>query len=125
MKQYADVAFYQKNYLQGRSQTVPDQEFSYWAMLATTKIKNLTFGRVDELSEIPEDVQMCCCEVAEKLYQGEQAKSDNGMILQSYGNDGETATFKADDLTESAVSMAVEGIIHRWLSGTGLMYCGV
>ncbi len=125
MKQYADVQFYQEEYLQGRPGAVPDKEFPYWSMLATTEIRNQTFDRVDKLSEIPDEVQMCCCEVAEKLYQREQAKSDNGMILQSYGNDGETAAFKTDDLTESAIHQAVDGIIRRWLSNTGLMYRGV
>ena len=74
---------------------------------------------------IPEDVQMCCCEVAEKLYLYDAAKDNNGMILQSYGNDGDTGTYKTDDLTAEAIENAVSEIIERWLIHTGLMYCGV
>ena len=124
-KQYADVGFYHDDYSMGRGETVPYDEFAYWSMLATAKIRDRTFGRVDAMEEIPEEVQMCCCEVAEKLYQSEAAKAENGMILQSYGNDGETATYKTDDLSEQAIGKAMDGIISRWLSLTGLMYCGV
>lgn len=125
IKQYADVEFYHDDYLMGRPGTVPDNDFSYWSMIATAKIRNRTFGRADKMDNIPEEVRMCCCEVAEKLYQSEAVRADNGMILQSYGNDGDTATYKTDDLSEAAVGQAVDGIIRRWLSLTGLMYCGV
>lgn len=125
MKLYADSDFYFNEYLQGRSEVVPVNDFPYWSTLATSEIKNRTFGRVDALGEVPENVQMCCCEVAEKLYVGENVKSDNGMVLQSYSNDGESATFKADDVSADAIQRSVEDIIRRWLSYTGLLYCGV
>ena len=47
------------------------------------------------------------------------------MILQSYGNDGDTGTYKTDDYSEEKVKAAVNDIIRRWLMHTGLLYCGV
>ena len=47
------------------------------------------------------------------------------MVLQSYGNDGETGTYKTDDLSESGVQRSIVKIIRKWLVNTDLMYCGV
>lgn len=125
MKKYADAAFYGDSYLLGRPAKIPDAEYGYFAVLASAEIRRRTFGRLDDLTEIPEEARMCCCEVAEKLYSLEAAKDENGMIVQSYGNDGQTATFKTDGLSETAVKKSVSGIISKWLGQTGLMYCGV
>ena len=59
------------------------------------------------------------------MYSAEAAKEDNGMVLQSYGNDGETGTYKVDDVSEDAVNRRATEIIRKWLLYTGLMYCGV
>lgn len=125
MLQYTDSIFYSESYLQGRSEVIPSSEFSYWCTQASSEIREKTYGNVDVLETIPDDVQMCCCEVAEKLYRYENAKGDNGMILQSYGNDGDTGTYKTDDYSEEKVKAAVNDIIRRWLMHTGLLYCGV
>lgn len=125
MKQYADTCFYNDKYLCGRSEVIPASEFSYWSMQASSEIRKRTFGNVDQMESIPDDVQMCCCEVAERLYRQESARGDNGMILQSYGNDGETGTFKTDEFSREAIDKSIDNIIRRWLLHTGLMYCGV
>lgn len=125
MKMYADYMFYAESYLLGRAPKIPDAEFPYWAMQASGEIRNRTFGRVDILEETPEEVRMCCCEVAEKLYTADSARENNGMILQSYGNDGETGTYKADELSESSVRKSVSRIVRKWLFGTGFLYSGV
>lgn len=122
MRTYTSYGFY-KDQFTGLAE-IPDKKFPYWAMQATALIRRSTFGRVDGMEEIPEDVQMCCCEVAEKLYTAESAKDENGLILQSYGNDGETGTYKTDELSESAVGRSVSRIIRKWLVHTGLMYLG-
>lgn len=125
MKAYAEYSFYVEQYLMGRERPIGERDFPYWAMQASLQIRRLTFGRLDSMEALPENAQMCCCEVAEKLHSFEAAKDSNGMILQSYGNDGDTGTYKADDMTEKAVNKSVAGIIRKWLSSTGLMYCGV
>lgn len=123
--QYTDIEFYADKYLQGRSEVIPSSEFSYWAMQASSEIREKTFGNVDQMDSIPEEVQMCCCEVAEKLYHYEAAKGENGMVLQSFGNDGDTGTYKTDDYSQEAIDKSIDNIIRRWLLYTGLMYCGV
>lgn len=125
MKSYADTEFYKGQYLLGREPKISDKEFGYWSMLASAEIRTLTFGRVDDLEEIPEEVSRCCCELAEKLYSVEAVKDENGMILQSYGNDGETGTYKTEDLSEAGVRRSATKIIRKWLVNSGLMYCGV
>ncbi len=125
MKNYTDVEFYKNHYLFGRTPKISDADFPYWVMLASGEIRQRTFGRIDSLAEVPEEAGMCCCELAEKLYTVESMKDENGMILQSYGNDGETGTYKTDDLSEPEVRRGIIRIIQKWLGNTGLMYCGV
>lgn len=125
MQAYTDISFYIDSYLCGRNLKIPEKEFKYWSMLASAQIRRNTFDRIDDLETIPEEVQMCCCEVAEKLYIAESAKSENGMIQQSFGNDGETGTFKVDEMSEEAVQKSISCIIRKWLVNTGFMYCGV
>lgn len=122
---YADYDFYTTKYLQTKEPVIPVAEFNYWSKQASGEIRYRTFGSVDEFSEIPEAVSHCCCEVAEKLYSAEAAKDENGMILQSYGNDGETGTYRTSDLSETAVQKSIARIIRKWLAHTGYMYCGV
>ncbi len=124
MKVYADLDFYHSGYLLGREPSISDEAFPYWAMLATSEIRQRTFNRVDDMEEIPETVQMCCCEIAEKLYSVESVKDENGMILQSYGNDGETGTYKTEELSEKQIRKSIGQIVSRWLANTGLLYCG-
>ena len=92
MKSYANNEFYKESYLLGRDSKIPDAEFLHWAMLASGEIRQRTFDRIDALEEIPEEVRMCCCELAEKLYSLESARDENGMFLQSFSNDGESGT---------------------------------
>lgn len=125
MKIYADIGFYKTDYLMGRIPVMPEEDFDYWSMLATSEIRKRTFSRIDHMDNTPEEAKMCCCEVLEKLYKFESAKSENGLILQSYNNDGEAGTYKLDDMTEPALKKEVVSIIRRWLSGTELLYCGV
>ena len=125
MRIYTDLEFYKNQYLLGRAPKIPDADFPYWAMLASGEIRQRTFSRVDDMEDIPEEAGMCCCEVAERLYSAESVKDENGMILQSYGNDGETGTYKTDDLSESGVRRSITRIVRKWLGNTGLTYCGV
>lgn len=125
MKVYTDEQFYLNQYLFGKEPTIPIDDITYWLAQASRKINRRAFGRTDALQEVPDEVKMCCCVVAEKLYQFESAKGENGMVLQSYGNDGDTATYKTTDMSELAISEKVLDIIEEWLMPTGLLYCGV
>lgn len=123
MKLYADYDYYTTVY--AGAKLSDEYEAERCLMQATSVIRNLTFGRIEEMQEVPEDAKMCCCEVAERLYAADSAKTENGVILQSYSNDGESGTYAVADISESATDKAVYNIVHRWLSLSGLMYCGV
>lgn len=125
VKMYADEEFYKTEYKRGKEPVISSSDFSYYGMLATARIRFRTNGNIDESATIPEEVGMCCCEIAEKICQAEKAKGENGLVLQSYSNDGDSGTFKTDEISVNAVDQAVDGIIKRWLSGTGLLFCGV
>ena len=124
MKEYADAQYYNKDYLCGRDSKIPNNEFKYWARLASAELQLRTFGRLDNLIEYPEEVKMCCCEVAEKLYLSESVKDENGLIQQSYSNDGDSGTYKVDELSEEAVRNNIDSAVNKWLGRTGLLYLG-
>lgn len=124
-KVYTDYTFYAESYLLGRDPKIPEKEFQYWEMHASSLIRRSTFENIDDLETIPDEVQMCCCEIAEKLYIADTAKEENGMILRSYSNDGDSGTYASSELSEDSVRRSTALIIRKWLSGTGLMYCGV
>lgn len=121
---YADISFYANQYRQNSEPRIADSDFLYYAQKATKEIRVRTFGNIDESGPVPYDVQMCCCEVAEKLCDADRAKGENGMVLQSYSNDGDSGTFQAADMTPDGVASAVDLIVRSWLLDTGLMYCG-
>lgn len=122
---YADEAYYTAIYRAGMEPSISGPAFNFYARIATKEIRARTFGNIDENAEIPGEVKMCCCEVAEKLQSVDAAKDTNGLVLQSYSNDGESGTYLASDLTDAGVSVALDNIVKGWLLDTGLMYCGV
>ena len=125
LKMYAEEQFYKDGYRMGMDGIIPASAFPYYSMRATGKIRFRTNGNIDESAELSEEVKMCCCEVAEKMYQLDKAKGENGLILQSFSNDGDSGTFKTDDISEKAVETSIDETIRKWLAGTGLLFCGV
>ncbi|CUP20682.1 Uncharacterised protein [[Eubacterium] contortum] len=124
MTAYVEYEFYANDYLNGKQNVIDEKDFSYWAFMASAEIARNTFNRIDTAA-IPDEARYCCCEIAEKLCAFEKMKDDSGRILQSYGNDGETGTYMAGDMTENAVNNSIHKIIRKWLGNTGLLYCGV
>ena len=109
MRTYADYNFYGKEYLglsEGEEPPVKEADFLSYAMEATKRIRYRTNGNIQEGGKIPEAVSMCCCEMVDRCKAFDQLKDKNGRILQSYSNDGDR-------------------IIREWLTGTGLLFCGV
>lgn len=121
---YADEKFYATVFRGGMVPPVSGPEFDFYARLATKEIRARTFGNIRE-EEIPYEVQMCCCELAEYMAENAQKKDDNGRILQSYSNDGDSGTYQAEDLSSGAQEKEIKKIVRSWLLDTGLMYCGV
>ena len=69
-------------------------------------------------------------EFAELLYQADkstQQAAEQGGVLQSYSNDGESGTFDLSQstFTEEGKQKKTKEIIYRYLGNTGLLYSGV
>lgn len=124
MKVYVDEAFYKDKYLLGRKPVI-STGFSFYARSASKIMKSLTFGRIDKLSELTEDIQMCCCEIAERCYINEkERKAAGGKTSEKIGT--YSATFSEKVLTDIEISSAdANRIMNKWLSETGLLYRGI
>lgn len=122
---YTDENFYKEKYLLGRKPVI-STGFLFYARQASQIIDQYTFGRLKDTAEadIPGEVQMCCCELAEAECQMEKQKNASGgktsekigTYSVSFGSAAETAN--------AAVSERRE-IVMKWLANTGLCYRGV
>lgn len=116
---YVDYTYYTETY---GSSVIPSASFAKYERKAENKINLATFNRISESGAYMNDVRMCTCEVAEKIYavDTEKVKRDG---LKSYSNDGESGTY--DDMTEDeTVKKEVDSIISEYLLMTGLLYRG-
>lgn len=128
---YADYHYYASGYLLGRSPAVPETEFPYWEKKAEQALNQRTFSRlVADCNLITDQVRDCVCELTELLYQADksaQKAAEQGGVLQSYSNDGESGTFDLSQstFTEEGKQKKTREIIYRYLGHTGLLYQGV
>ena len=70
---YADEDFYKEKYLLGRKPVI-STGFPFYARQASQVIDRYTFDRLVAQMEVPEEVRMCCCELAEAAYQHEKVE---------------------------------------------------
>ena len=94
-------------------------------------LNQYTFSRLaSNFGLITDEVKDCTCELAELLYQADrvsQQASEQGGILTSFSNDGESGTFdlSQSNFTEEGKARKTKEIIYRYLGNTGLLYQGV
>lgn len=120
---YADEEFYKSKYLLGRKPVI-STGFPFYARQASQVIDRYTLDRLADLAEVPEEVQMCCCELAEATFRHEKAEKDssgktsekNGTYSVSYGS--------AQEMSAAAAGKERQ-IVMKWLEHTGLCYQGV
>lgn len=124
MKVYADDAFYKDTYLLGKKPVI-SAGFGFYARSASRIMNSLTFGRIDKLSVLTDDIQMCCCEIAERCYTNEKTyKAAGGKTSEKNGTYSVSYSEKA--LSDSEINTAdAYQIMNKWLSETGLLYRGV
>lgn len=111
-----------KEYLSGR-EAVISAAFSFYARQASQIIKQYTFNNIDE-NNIPEEVKMCCCELAENIYRSELSDKQNDGIS-SEAVAGWSKSYESTESRRNASHKAVKECIYKWLGGTGLLYSGV
>lgn len=120
---YADEDFYRQEYLLGRKPVI-GAGFLFYARQASTVIDRHTFDRLTELAEVPEAVQMCCCELAEAEYRREKLqKVSGGKTSEKIGT--YSVSFGTAQEMAQAVAKEQRGIVMKWLADTGLCYQGV
>ena len=124
MKVYVDEAFYTDKYLLGRKPVI-SAGFDYYARSVSQIMNNMTFGRIDKLPELTDDIRMCCCELAENCYTNEkERKAAGGKTSEKNGT--YSVTYSEKVLSRYDIDpVDTMHIINKWLGGTGLLYRGV
>ena len=128
---YTSYNYYESGYLMGRDPKLSEDEFPLWEKQAERVLNQYTFSRLaSNFGLITDEVKDCTCELAELLYQADkstQQAAEQGGILQSYSNDGESGTFDVSQstFTEEGKAKKTREIVYRYLGNTGLLYAGV
>lgn len=120
---YADEEFYKNKYLLGRKPVI-STGFDFYARSASQIIDQYTFGRLIELSEISEEIRMCCCEVAEAEFRREKRQEEaGGKTSEKIGT--YSVSFGSVKEVAEAAGKEQRDIVMKWLGDTGLCYQGV
>lgn len=122
MTVFADYLFYTTEY--NTSETaLSEQPYLFFAKKATMIIDNFTGGNIDK-NNPPEEVKMCCCELAEHLNSFENSSATknikSGISSESVGGWSVSYGTSYSDYTAQSKS-EIESIISLWLSNTGLL----
>lgn len=117
MTNYADCAYYTDTY---KGAVIDAASFLRYSMKATQEIKLQTFNRVS-IDNIPEEVKMCCCELAEALFKADK-EDTKGIASEKVGE--HSATYTSPEAKEKQLSKSTASIIYKWLAMTGLLYRG-
>lgn len=111
---YIDENYYKEKYLLGKKAVIDTASFLFYANKASKEIDKYTFGCATEI----ESVKMCCCELAETLYEHDNSKQKQGVV-------SEKVDEYSVNYTQVDIKSKINEIIRTWLSDTGLLYCGV
>lgn len=122
MAVYADYQFYSIKYLANEaSAVIPTAEsFLKYARNASQYINRYTFNRIPDT--VLEEVQMCCCELAEALYNYDQL-INRGVASESVGD--VSVSYESSVTITQRTSQKIKEIIYNWLENTGYLYRGV
>lgn len=119
---YTNLDFYKNEYLCDKAVVIDSTAFSFYAREASAIIRKHTFDRVTE--PVPDEVQLCCCELAEKIYLREKQKNSNGGVSsESVG--GWSKSYESSEAQEKQFQTEIKSILSKWLSDTGLLYRGI
>lgn len=123
MMEYADRGFYENTF---HGEIIPENAFSGMILKASIFVKYITFGRVDEKAEIPEEVRFAACAVADVMYQDIKARDREGREIASENNDGYSVSFVTSrDEKNGSVEQRCKKVASPYLAHTGLMYRGI
>lgn len=118
---YANDALYLTDYLLGKEPVIASG-FAYYAQKASVEMDRYINGK--DTAGFDGELGLCCCEVAESMYQYEKVRGSGGPLV-SYSNDGQSGTYDMSEYTETGHRSKIDRIIKRYLSNTGLLFQGV
>lgn len=118
MTNYADYAYYTGTY---KGAVIDTASFDYYSRKATQIIKLHVFGRILDF-DIPDEVKMCCCELAEYLHK--QDNKDHEDDVQSEKKGEWSTSYVSGSEAEELKQSKIREIIYNWISMTGLLYRG-
>lgn len=121
MTAYADEAFYKNEYLCGKKAVI-NTAFYFYARRATQEIRRFTGSNIEE-SDIPECVKLCCCEIAELIFNYESGFHTIGVTSEKVGDISKS--YESSQTMKQELSKNIRSAVYSWLSGTGLLYRGV
>lgn len=121
---YADEQFYKDKYLLGRKPVIRDG-FLFYARQASIMIDQHTFGRLMGVTEIPEVVQMCCCELAETEYRRETLQAQVGGKTSEKVDSYAVTYASTSDVNKIGTTSEQRKVVVKWLADTGLCYRGI
>lgn len=124
MTSYADYRFYTDEYLAGKSASVTETDFAFYARSASKVIDTYTFGNIDS-QNVPEEVRMCCCELTELTYSADTSQAAKNQGIASESVQGWSQSYESSEARQESAQSAQRDCIYKWLSGTGLLYSGV
>lgn len=120
-----DTTYYIGTYRAGSTAVIGDTSFLFYEKKAEKELGRQTFGRLSTAA-VTDDIRDCICEIAEYLYQCEQAYSSaHGGVLTSYSNDGDSGSIDKSMFAEDARPKKIRQIVKSYLSGTDLLRGGV
>ena len=125
MISFTTEEYYMNKYLQGREAVIDTASFPFYATKATQVIKQYTFNNIDENKPVLDAVQMCCCELAEYIYDEEQQSKNQskGILSEKVGE--YSITYESSKNKDDCMKSVIKGIIYTWLADTGYLYRGV
>lgn len=122
MISFTTEEYYTNKYLQGREAVINTASFPFYATKATQVIKQYTFNNIDENKPFIDALQMCCCELAEYIYNQDNKDHDENVQLEKKGE--WSTTYVSGQTAEDIKQSTIKGIIYNWLATTGLLYRG-
>ena len=122
MVEYADRDFYENTF---HGEIIPEKAFPGMVLKASIFVKFITFSRVDEMTEIQEEVSLATCAVADVMYQDVMRKDDAGREVVNENNDGYSVSFvTSESKTTGTVEHRCKKAAYPYLAHTGLLYRG-
>ncbi len=114
--QYVDYTYYTDTYC---GTTITDEDtFPRYARQAQALIDAITFGRIQRITEIPEEVMDAVCAAAEVAYEAGQKSG----IIKAENIDAYSVTY--GDTDSKSINNAMIAAATPYLANTGLLFRG-